>query len=107
LAFAAELLTIDDQAGVVREAWDLGAIADRYQTFIKDFDRIRPKSEEATFRAQAALVHAWRKFPFLDPELPEQLLPNDWPREKARSLFFDRHAKWSPRAEGFLRSLEG
>ena len=44
-----------------------------------------PNSPEACFRQQTLLVHAWRKFPFLDPDLPPQLLPERWPRERAHA----------------------
>ena len=40
-----------------------------------DFARARPRGGAATFAAQTALVHAWRRFPFIDPDLPDDLLP--------------------------------
>jgi phenylacetic acid degradation operon negative regulatory protein len=40
-------------------------------------------------------VHAWRKFPALDPELPRELLPPRWMGNKAADLFSDRHARWA------------
>ena len=39
------------------------------------------------FAAQTAIVHAWRRFPFIDPDLPDDLLPRDWPRRRAYELF--------------------
>jgi phenylacetic acid degradation operon negative regulatory protein len=55
---------------------------------------------------QALLVHAWRKFPFLDPELPSGLLPRGWPRRRAHALFVERRARWQPTAHEFFEELE-
>lgn len=67
----------------------------QYQAFIEDFSLIRPSTGEACFRMQTLLVHAWRKFPFLDPDLPAELLPSDWSRRRAHELFTGRHSAWS------------
>ena len=66
---------------------------------------MRPRGPEAEFRAQTLLVHEWRQFPFLDPDLPEGMLPPRWPRERAHELFHARHARGG-RPPGLLRSLE-
>jgi phenylacetic acid degradation operon negative regulatory protein len=58
------------------------------------------------FRAQTLLVHQWRKFPFLDPDLPERILPARWPRARAHAVFQDRHAAWHATAQDYFRSLE-
>ena len=58
------------------------------------------------FAAQTLLVHAWRKFPFLDPDLPEEMLPRRWPRERAHDLFTERHAAWHAAAQDYFGSLE-
>jgi phenylacetic acid degradation operon negative regulatory protein len=58
------------------------------------------------FRAQTLLVHQWRKFPFLDPDLPERVLPARWPRARAHAVFQDRHAAWHATAQDYFRSLE-
>ena len=34
-------------------------------------------------------MDTWRGFPALDPDLPDDLLPADWPRELARRLFIE------------------
>jgi phenylacetic acid degradation operon negative regulatory protein len=55
---------------------------------------------------QTLLVHAWRKFPFLDPDLPPGLLPPRWPRERAHDLFADRHDRWQGPARAHFEALE-
>jgi phenylacetic acid degradation operon negative regulatory protein len=105
LSFQAELGALGDPDRVIREAWDLDTIAEHYLQFIADFGRARPTSPEAMFRAQTAMVHAWRKFPFLDPDLPAQLLPRGWPLRRAHELFHDRHDRWHEAAQSYFRSL--
>jgi phenylacetic acid degradation operon negative regulatory protein len=105
LSFRAELGAIGDPARLVAEAWNLDQVAAGYMQFIADFKRRRPRTPEAVFRAQTLLVHAWRKFPFLDPDLPERLLPTGWPRSRAHELFVERHATWHEVAQQYFASL--
>lgn len=50
-------------------------------------------------------AHAWRRFPFIDPDLPDDLLPRDWPRRSAYELFSERHDRWAPAAQEHFDSL--
>lgn len=106
LSFHAELGAIGDPAQLVADAWSLDRVAAGYRQFIADFGRQRPRSPEAVFQAQTLLVHAWRKFPFLDPDLPEHLLPTGWPRSRAHDLFARRHAEWHQAAQEYFPSRE-
>ncbi|UOF89285.1 hypothetical protein LSG31_15430 [Fodinisporobacter ferrooxydans] len=47
-------------------------------------------------------VHEYRKFLFIDPRLPEEVLPSDWIGEEARSFFRKYHQFLSPLAEKFF-----
>jgi phenylacetic acid degradation operon negative regulatory protein len=107
LSFQAEIGRIGEPRRLVSEAWDLDRIAAQYRDFLADFGRLRPRTPEAVFAAQTAIVHAWRKFPFLDPDLPEALLPSRWPRQRAHDLFQDRHARWLEPARDYFEGLEG
>ena len=51
------------------------------------------------------LVHEWRRFPFLDPDLPADMLPARWPRKRAHDLFGERHAQWHGAAQEYFGSL--
>ena len=106
MSFQAQIGALGEPAEVVAEAWDLDAVAEAYRTFIATFGRQRPRAPEAVFRAQTLLVHAWRKFPFLDPDLPEDMLPAGWPRRRAHDLFQQRHAQWHETAQAHFRALE-
>jgi phenylacetic acid degradation operon negative regulatory protein len=67
---------------------------------------VRALSAEACFRQQTLLVHAWRKFPFLDPDLPTELLPAGWPRQRAHELFAGRPQRWGGLATEYFAQLE-
>lgn len=106
LVFSAEQLHAQANGDrLVTQAWDLEAIAGRYEEFVEAFGAAMPETDEAAFVAQTRMVHEWRKFPLLDPELPIDLLPRDWPREAARAMFVDRHERWRGSATAFFASL--
>lgn len=106
VSFRAELGAVGDPERLIGEAWDLEAVSAAYRGFIAGFGRLRPGTPDAVFRAQTLLVHEWRKFPFLDPDLPEGMLPSGWPRSRAHEVFQERHALWHEGAQDFFRSLE-
>ena len=106
LSFRAEIGSVGEPVKIVAEAWDLEALDAAYRAFIDRFAALRPTSPEAVFAAQTLLVHQWRKFPFLDPDLPERLLPAGWPRRRALAVFRDRHGEWEETARGYFASLE-
>lgn len=89
---------IGSEAELVRRAWDLEDVAAAYQAFLDDFARLAPEPGDGALLAQVRLVHAWRRFPFLDPQLPESLLPARWIGYRARRVFDDKHAAWEPLA---------
>jgi phenylacetic acid degradation operon negative regulatory protein len=105
-SFRAELGALGEPARLVAEAWDLAQVAEEYRDFTARFARLRPKTPEAVFRGQTELVHAWRRFPFLDPDLPETVLPRGWPRRRAHDVFQERHAAWHRMAQDYFSSLE-
>jgi phenylacetic acid degradation operon negative regulatory protein len=105
-SFVAEIGGIGDPEQLVADAWDLDRVRQQYSAFIADFARARASSPEACFRQQTLLVHAWRKFPFLDPDLPAGLRPARWPRERAHALFTERHDRWQPSARAYFEELE-
>lgn len=108
LSFKAELGALGDTTKVIQEAWDLPALRLHYEQFLADFEN-DPETGNggAVFAAQTALVHAWRRFPFIDPDLPDGLLPADWPRPRAYELFKARHERWAPAAQSHFDALAG
>ena len=78
----------------------------QYETFIAEFVHLRPKTPEDCFVAYVSLMSRWRLFPFIDPDLPAELLPKGWLRERAYTLFQDRRRRWFEPAQRFVESLE-
>jgi phenylacetic acid degradation operon negative regulatory protein len=105
-SFVANLATLGSPQSVVKAGWDLDSVRTHYAEFIEHFGRSRPTTAAASFRTQTLLVHAWRKFPFLDPDLPAELLPPRWPRTRAHDLFAERHSRWHSPARAFFDELE-
>ncbi|MEC3998104.1 PaaX family transcriptional regulator C-terminal domain-containing protein [Actinacidiphila sp. DG2A-62] len=74
-------------------AWDLDDVAASYRRFLADHRESLAQTEAGTVSPSEALVvrtrvfDAWRVFPGLDPSLPDELLPADWPRARARQVF--------------------
>jgi phenylacetic acid degradation operon negative regulatory protein len=81
---------------MVRAAWDLAAIEREYERFLAEFGGPGPGDVLA---GQVALVHAWRRFPAIDPALPRDLLPARWSGLDAARRFADLHQRWSAEAQ--------
>ena len=94
--FVARRSGLADVQVMVASAWDLDAIEDRYQEFIEEFRATAPADVLAR---QVEIVHAWRRFPAIDPLLPRELLPARWSGLRAARLFADRHQRWSGEAK--------
>jgi phenylacetic acid degradation operon negative regulatory protein len=103
-SFVARSGEIGDARTIVERAWDIDALAQRYDDFIETFGPRRPGGGDETFVALTELVHAWRQFPFLDPALPRDLLPKRWSGDRAHDLFTSRRGAWSTRATAAFAS---
>jgi phenylacetic acid degradation operon negative regulatory protein len=90
--FVATRSGLADVRLMVAQAWDLAAIEDSYERFLEEFRSAAPGDPLAR---QVELVHAWRRFPSVDPALPRELLPARWSGLKAARLFADRHQRWA------------
>lgn len=112
---------IGEPQAVVSQAWDLAEVEADYEAFVAEFgpasgngsDGAVPgdpagtdgptatdtDTDDAALVAQVRLVHAWRRFPFVDPQLPEQLLPPQWAGTRAAEVFRRRHAEWNDAAQ--------
>jgi phenylacetic acid degradation operon negative regulatory protein len=92
-------------------AWDLDYLRRLYQEFIAAYepmlDRVRHGSVGASeaLIARTAVMDTWRNFPNLDPELPDQLLPDGWPRQRARAIFAEVYNGLGPLAEVRVRQV--
>lgn len=97
---------VGDESALVARAWNLPDLEHRYTSFVAEFGEARPVDHEDVFRAQTRLVHEWRRFPFLDPGLPDSLLPATWPGRRARELFLRRHEEWTLGARSWFDATD-
>jgi phenylacetic acid degradation operon negative regulatory protein len=69
----------DGLPALVARAWDLSGLVGRYDAFVSEFGAFRRRGarldDREAFLVRTRLVHAFRGFPPLDPELPDELAP--------------------------------
>lgn len=103
-----------NDADLVRRAWNLEALASAYGEFVATYlpilaelrsDRQAEVSEEDAFLLRTLLIHDYRRLLLRDPELPDVLLPVDWPGQKARLLCKELYRRLVPASERHLDNL--
>jgi hypothetical protein len=92
---------------VADRAWALVEVEHAYENFLAEVRTLRPAGAPETLAAQIRLVQEWRRFPFLDPGLPPELLPPGWSGTRAAALFRDRHTTWKPVADAWWQEMAG
>lgn len=107
LSFLGRPAAATTDAELVGRSWDLHRLAGEYRSFIGAFDRLpAPADPAAACRGVTELVHEWRRFPSIDPELPEDLLPAPWPGHAAKALFDRCHGAWLAAALRWFDQLD-
>ncbi len=93
--FRADHLAFGDVSAKVRRWWDLDELEALYSEFLAEhgpmrhrWQRRRKVSERDAFVDYVRLLTDWRRLPYLDPGLPEELLPRNWIGLRAADLFF-------------------
>ncbi|HWW09018.1 MAG TPA: PaaX family transcriptional regulator C-terminal domain-containing protein [Candidatus Acidoferrales bacterium] len=81
-----------DFAAFVARTWDLDRLAERYRAFVDEFGSQAGSSadrllDEEAFLLRTRLVHTFRAFPALDPELPADVIAPPAHRSEALSVF--------------------
>lgn len=95
------------------EAWDIAAIARRYNTFVRRWKPLLPRirggkvAGAAAVRARTEIMDAYRHFPIVDPELPIELMPARWPRAVAREVFVAVYDGLAEQAQEHVRAVVG
>jgi phenylacetic acid degradation operon negative regulatory protein len=91
-----------DFRALASRAWDLDALDSRYRAFIDEFSSPRSSGdtdEQEAFHLRTRLVHLFRGFPALDPELPDDLIHAPAHRADAVALFHELYASLAPPAQ--------
>jgi phenylacetic acid degradation operon negative regulatory protein len=93
--FEAHHLGYEDLSALVGRCWDLDHLRELYVEFLDSASatatrwRESPGDDRAAFVDYVLTLHQWRKFPYLDPGLPVELLPRPWEGQRAADLFFE------------------
>jgi phenylacetic acid degradation operon negative regulatory protein len=83
---------------LVERSWDLDAVAEHDAVLTRRFGRLRASAGDPMLFSYVQLVNEWQRIPFIDPGLPQVLLPPQWPgRERVARLEALREA-WSEQA---------
>ena len=93
--------------------WDLNELNAAYRTLIGEYRSRLPAYRAAALSPLDALVermrltHDYRKFPFRDPDLPVELLPDGWVGRAAHEMFLQAHEVLRLPAEKFYDEVAG
>ena len=96
---------------MVERCWDLKGLGRDYQDFVIRLQALPARSVLArlpgreALRLRIELVSSYRHFPFRDPDLPVELLPEDWPGHRAHELFVAAHAALAEPADAFVAAV--
>ncbi|NLG23054.1 MAG: PaaX family transcriptional regulator [Actinomycetales bacterium] len=98
---------LPDAPQVVARTWDLTELAASYRAFATDTRQLRNRvsrtlDPQDAYPVRASLLHRWRKFLFVDPALPVEVLPEGWPGQSARDLFLEVADQLLPPARIFV-----
>lgn len=102
-------LRAGDRAAI-GEAFGLADLAEDIEAFIAEYEPLRawasgPVDPREALRVRTKLTNDWLAFRLTDPELPVDLLPDEWPRVRARQLFLDLYDRLGPAAAAHMRQL--
>lgn len=114
--FSGEHWGFSSDEQIVARGWDLEGLNQYYATFVDRYQPLyqeyrarlgagdRPDPQEC-FKQRFTLVHEYRSSPYVDPNLPGELLPDDWRGEKAARLFRQYRDLLVGEAEAFVDSV--
>lgn len=87
-------------ADAVNSWWDLDALRAAHQQFLQATAKLPrdPQTDTEAFAAYVRLVDEWRLIPYIDPGLPRELLPGDWPGDASAERFTTMRSTLEDRA---------
>jgi phenylacetic acid degradation operon negative regulatory protein len=88
--------------GLISRIWDLDALAKRYRAFVDQFGSAPAKTDREAWQLRTRLVHTFRQFAFVDPELPDDLIAVPESRAAAIDLFHTRYPALAPSAQRYF-----
>lgn len=98
---------------IAARAWDLSALDRDYRDLLANYGPRLAGYRAGALQGRAALVermrlvYDYRHFPFRDPDLPPELLPEGWPGRRAHEVFLEAHGLLRAPAERTVDRLTG
>jgi len=83
---------------------DYGALLERYRPRLAGYRRGELTGRDALVE-RMQLIHDYRLFPFRDPDLPPELLPEGWSGRVAHQVFLEAHSLLRAPAEEYVDEL--
>lgn len=102
--FQARALPPTDLAEIIREAWDVERLAERYRAFLARWEDPPAHAPDSLAR-DLLLESGWLQTIRADPRLPREHLPADWPAEPAQERFFALSAEIKPAARAIAAEV--
>jgi phenylacetic acid degradation operon negative regulatory protein len=94
LAFVGQASTIGQTTDeLVRASWDLNDVTAKYEQLILRYSGMQPAQGDPALFTHVKLVNEWQHFPFMDPQLPPELVPN-WIGRRAAVMFHQLRSAW-------------
>lgn len=106
-------LVSGDLADAITRWWDLDVIRAEHEAFLRDHagaaqlpagEAIDPRS---AFAEYIRAIDTWRIVPYIDPGLPRDLLPVDWPGAATSELLLALRARLSGPATDYVSQVTG
>jgi phenylacetic acid degradation operon negative regulatory protein len=114
--FSGQHRDFSSEGEIVARSWDLESLNQSYAALIAHYD---PLLQEFKSRLQSVdgldpaqcffhrflLIHEYRSSPYVDPNLPLELLPDEWQGEEATKLFQELHELLVDGAEEYVDAV--
>lgn len=109
-----DVVSAEGMKQLCRECWGLDRIGARYESFLEAFRpvlqaarRARGMDPAQSFQLRTLLIHEYRRILLHDTDLPDELLPADWPGRQALNLTATLYTLVQQGAVEFLRREMG
>ncbi|WP_406693121.1 PaaX family transcriptional regulator C-terminal domain-containing protein [Saccharopolyspora sp. ID03-671] len=105
LAFVGKASAIGQtEQELVELSWDLDEVTAKYEELLIRYSGLQPAPGDPLLFTHVKLTNEWQRFPFMDPQLPAELLPN-WIGRRAAVLFHQLREAWYEDAQQRWREV--
>ncbi|WP_455288121.1 phenylacetic acid degradation operon negative regulatory protein PaaX [Cupriavidus necator] len=108
-ASSLEAFSLRPLQALMHQTFKLGDVADAWQALLRRFSALAEEAAQFApadaFFVRTLLVHEYRRVLLRDPNLPEALLPQDWPGRTARGVCSAMYAALLDASEAYLHAV--